>query len=817
MAEYDTLEIKIEADSKQANTAIKNLSANLNAFNETVKGLDLKRITEAKGLLQGIAKIDFSNVTKGLQSVVSAFKAFNSKAYQKAVSGVGAELATPPKAESKEPNFKLVGNSFSKDQKALVALNTELEKYIGTSREAFGTGTAGDIKDQITVIDLLKQSLRELNVDEIKIKEIVNATRTEMKSFSGEELASVVKALQSFGLSSENINGIISHLKTNLEQVGTQIEHTFTPLQPLKNVKFDPPTAYLNTLKQIEVVTGELTQYTFKEEEPFKKVKFTPPTAYLNTVNEIKVVTQEMVEAQRKHNSEMEVFKSLGLSTSQIENIFKSLNQETNKLNPSRLKEVIKTLDKMGYSNKQIKAVAKSLGTLDEGGKKATNGLKKLANQFKNIMKYRIIRKIIQEIYKALTEGINNVVAFDKATSDTVNALKSKFEFVKNSLGAMLAPLIQMVAPILNTIMTMVGELGNTFAEIFAGANGQTQFAKASDDLRDFNEEAKKTQALGIDELNVIQQDQPKGFTMEDVKIGEKTEGIAGAVQKVFAKIKEIIDKIKPVVQDLIEKLLPAIGKLLTPIIDIIGTILDLVTTLVGQTFDDVNSSFAGFIDMLGNILGFVNSIINGLKIVLTPVIHVISAVLNIINGVLGDVFKWVGGLFEVLQPIANILNVLLVPLSAILTVVSTIFYVIEGIVKTIVKIVTLDWKHIGDVWADVGSNIKKAWEDMGKVASDSVKNVQGYATGGFPEDGFFFANHNEMVGKFSNGQTAVANNQQITQGIYEAVRDAMRESGSQGEVVVMLDSREIARAVTKEQNNFGTQNTRGGVYNYGK
>lgn len=47
------------------------------------------------------------------------------------------------------------------------------------------------------------------------------------------------------------------------------------------------------------------------------------------------------------------------------------------------------------------------------------------------------------------------------------------------------------------------------------------------------------------------------------------------------------------------------------------------------------------------------------------------------------------------------------------------------------------------------------------------------FATGGFPEDGLFFANHNELVGRFSNGKTAVANNEQIVAGIAEGVEDA--------------------------------------------
>ncbi len=56
------------------------------------------------------------------------------------------------------------------------------------------------------------------------------------------------------------------------------------------------------------------------------------------------------------------------------------------------------------------------------------------------------------------------------------------------------------------------------------------------------------------------------------------------------------------------------------------------------------------------------------------------------------------------------------------------------------------------------------------------------YSNGGFPEDGFFFANHNELVGKFNNGKTAVANNGQIEAGIEEAsYRGYMRAINDSG------------------------------------
>ena len=69
-------------------------------------------------------------------------------------------------------------------------------------------------------------------------------------------------------------------------------------------------------------------------------------------------------------------------------------------------------------------------------------------------------------------------------------------------------------------------------------------------------------------------------------------------------------------------------------------------------------------------------------------------------------------------------------------------------------------------------------------------------------------ANHNELVGQFSNGKTAVANNEQITDGIAQAVYAAMvsaNGSGSQQYInnTIQIDGETIARAVTKGQNSL--------------
>lgn len=90
------------------------------------------------------------------------------------------------------------------------------------------------------------------------------------------------------------------------------------------------------------------------------------------------------------------------------------------------------------------------------------------------------------------------------------------------------------------------------------------------------------------------------------------------------------------------------------------------------------------------------------------------------------------------------------------------------------------------------------------------IRIPRAYATGGFPEDGFFFANHNEMVGKFSNGKTAVANNDQITQGIKQAVIEGMSEVfananiGQQnGNIIVQIDGQEVFRTTQRYANQY--------------
>lgn len=69
---------------------------------------------------------------------------------------------------------------------------------------------------------------------------------------------------------------------------------------------------------------------------------------------------------------------------------------------------------------------------------------------------------------------------------------------------------------------------------------------------------------------------------------------------------------------------------------------------------------------------------------------------------------------------------------------------------------------------------VNHAEKELIKMLKKYGLNYETYANGGFPEDGWFRARHGEMMGKFDNGKSVVANNKQITTGISEAVAPAV-------------------------------------------
>lgn len=116
-----------------------------------------------------------------------------------------------------------------------------------------------------------------------------------------------------------------------------------------------------------------------------------------------------------------------------------------------------------------------------------------------------------------------------------------------------------------------------------------------------------------------------------------------------------------------------------------------------------------------------------------------------------------------------------------------------------------VDW--LDKLFAPRSMPLQVDLRSAGGLIGGGMAYIPQFATGGFPEDGLFMANHGELVGQFSNGQTAVANNEQIISGIergvYNAMTSALAGQSGNRDIRVYLDGKEIGAATRRYERNM--------------
>lgn len=184
----------------------------------------------------------------------------------------------------------------------------------------------------------------------------------------------------------------------------------------------------------------------------------------------------------------------------------------------------ITRLERLGNALANIAAVkglsntSTDIRNIGNEASRATGKLEQFFNSIVRIAMYRLIRFALKTISDALKEGIGNLYQYDKAFggdfAKSMDSLATSFLYLKNSLGAMVAPIITSLAPALSLILDIVAHIANLIGFIFAALSGattfkkairvQTEYAEAIDDTTEANERLKKS-LLGIDEINALQ------------------------------------------------------------------------------------------------------------------------------------------------------------------------------------------------------------------------------------------------------------------------------------------------------------------------
>ena len=143
--------------------------------------------------------------------------------------------------------------------------------------------------------------------------------------------------------------------------------------------------------------------------------------------------------------------------------------------------------------------------------------LKNLYSSMKRIFMYRAIRSAIKEISQGIREGVNNLYQWSKLTGedmyrfrDTMNSLSTSALYLKNSLGAMVSPLLNMLAPAVDYVVDKFVALINVINQFFARIAGQATWTAALKYPKEFADEvggaAKKAKdnIQDFDELHIL-------------------------------------------------------------------------------------------------------------------------------------------------------------------------------------------------------------------------------------------------------------------------------------------------------------------------
>jgi len=394
-----------------------------------------------------------------------------------------------------------------------------------------------------------------------------------------------------------------------------------------------------------------------------------------------------------------------------------------------------------------IKAIGKEIGGLVAPAKKSEGAFGKLFSSLKRILFYRVIRTVIREIGQAFKEGIQNLYQYSQAVgthfAPAMDRLATDFQYLKNGMGALVAPLLEALAPAIDFLIDKFVALANAIGIAFAALTGKS-FSAAVKVPKKFAEETDKAAkslksfVLGFDELNVINDNGAGagGASIDFEKMFEEVDvptfdGLADALMQIATMIDDWINGLIPK----FDAFNAALREKLNYIIDALSTdgLRDKVKQIgtdLANAFNELTANFPwlevgkalglGFDLAVATLVGFIynydwQQLGNGLA--------------QLINGFISGVNWYEFGelMFAKFKITLEVLAGLLLRLNmpelakAASDVVIGFF---NSMVDTLKKI---DWEEIGRQVADFLRNIK--WSDVATACFEAIGAAFGAAT----------------------------------------------------------------------------------------
>lgn len=202
-------------------------------------------------------------------------------------------------------------------------------------------------------------------------------------------------------------------------------------------------------------------------------------------------------------------YAALGTALTAAAGAVKVLVSSVKRLGSSAFTGLRKTFDALGNAARKLSAELVSLAKKGISG--IANGLKsagkfvvsdfikpftsaiKTVKTWKNalgrIAFYRAVRSAIKMVTDGFSTGIKNLYEYSKAVgtqfAPAMNSLATSAQYLKNSLGAMAAPLVQALAPAIDYLIDKFVALLNVIGKVFAALTGKSTFSQAWSKITD--------------------------------------------------------------------------------------------------------------------------------------------------------------------------------------------------------------------------------------------------------------------------------------------------------------------------------------------
>lgn len=564
--------------------------------------------------------------------------------------------------------------------------------------------------------------------------------------------------------------------------------------------------------------------------------------------------TQEMIEAA----SAMEVLQAKAESlNAALQQAFASGDQEKAYALRGQIIKVNEQMERLENAAKKAAEAEKQTANATEkvatAAKKANKPLGNFISSLKRIAFYRIIRGIIKSITSAFQEGLEKAYLFSSGITgegnrfaQAMDSIKSKGNEMKGQLGSAFISLLTTIEPILIQLINLITKVADAISQFFAAFTGRTYIkanqtaAKFADTMARGAGAAKewKNQLLGFDEINRLNEPSNggggsganplEGYSFEDSPISEFW-------QKVADKVKPILEGIKLMFQGLrdfivgvfmgdwnlafkgLGEIVEGFGRLVSHVLQ--GLVIPIFDGFAGQVIKIVDGLFQYIEDKTGldltkiresvaYALNYVRFMIEGFAIQVAWIIEDLSKAIS--AALQGD---W-SSAWQHAQKAVDDASVDVSTQASIMAASVSDSMVNGGNASAdFAEAFSVNMETArGQMAATANSSVEvketaNGLSFIGKIAGyvgqilrlgARVGGIPGFATGGFPSEGQLFIsreNGPELVGTMG-GRSAVANNDQIVEGIRQGVYDAVVAANANGNsdvsVKVYLDSREI-------------------------